>query len=98
MGQVRIVIEYTRDDSAVPIMRWERTGVAPPLVNHPDSDQLQAPREKSTETFELLGRAFEVAQREEQSSFAQSLISFFQGAMVGKQDLAEVLALMKDES
>ena len=95
MGQIRIVVEYTQGNTGAPIMRWERTGVAPTLVNHQpvaDNDTAQ-----TTETFALLGRAFEVAQREEGASFADSLLAFFRGAMVCKDDLTEVLALMKEE-
>src|SRR4051812_22350765 len=95
MNQVRVVIEYTRDDSTTAMMRWERTGAAPPLLGHPEPG-LAAP--ELSDTFELLGRAFEVAQREEEAAFAQSLISFFKGAMVRREDLAEVLALMTEES
>ena len=94
MGQVRIVIEYTQENAGVPIMRWERTGIAPLLINQPRPDQPETP---TAETFDLLGRAFEVAQREEGAPFAESLLAFFRGAMVRKEDLAEVLAKMKEE-
>ena len=46
-------------------------------------------------TFELLGRSFEVAQREEGACFTDSLVAFFKGAMVRKGDVADVLAQME---
>ena len=46
-------------------------------------------------TFELLGRAFEVAQREETAGFTESLLAFFKGAMVRKGDLADILSRME---
>ena len=89
MAQVRIVVEYSGPTSA-PLMRWERvaqtgnfTAVAPPKIAPPASD-----------TFELLGRAFEVAQREEGAPFRESLIAFFRGAMVAKEDLTDIAQMM----
>lgn len=46
-------------------------------------------------SFELLGRAFEVAQREEGLGFAQAIQAFFKGALVHKEDIADILASMK---
>ena len=43
-------------------------------------------------TFELLGRAFEVAQREDAANFSMALASFLRGAMVGRQDVLDALA------
>ena len=45
--------------------------------------------------FELLGRAFEVGQREAGINFSQAMEAFFRGAMVGKGDVEEVLRGMK---
>ena len=45
--------------------------------------------------FELIGRAFEVAQREAGSEFTESLLAFFKGAMVRKGDVADVLPRME---
>jgi hypothetical protein len=41
--------------------------------------------------FELLGRAFEIAQRETEEPFASSLAAFFRGAMISKEDVAAAL-------
>ena len=46
-------------------------------------------------TFELLGRAFEVAQREEGVAFADALLAFFRGALIAHEDVAEVLPKAK---
>jgi hypothetical protein len=46
-------------------------------------------------TFELIGRSFEVAQREEGAGFAESLMAFFKGAVVRKEDVADVLSRME---
>ena len=45
--------------------------------------------------FELIGRTFEVAQREEGAGFAEALRAFFKGAMVRKEDVADVLLRME---
>lgn len=45
-------------------------------------------------TFELLGRAFEVAQREEGPRFTEALHAFFRGAVVGKADVEEAMGGM----
>jgi len=45
--------------------------------------------------FELLGRAFEVAQREEGTGFTESLLAFLRGAMVRKGDMADILPRME---
>lgn len=88
MTNVRIIVEYSRQGADAPQMRWERTGEVP----------LFAPGTSpgNTDTFELLGRAFEVAQREEGAPFRESLIAFFRGALVRKEDLAEILSHMID--
>jgi hypothetical protein len=46
--------------------------------------------------FELLGRAFETAQREDASSLADTLQAFFRGAMLQKQDVLDALAKAQD--
>jgi len=45
--------------------------------------------------FELLGQAFEVAQRQEPQSLEKALSAFLKGALMQKQDVAEVLAAME---
>ena len=45
--------------------------------------------------FELLGQAFEVAQRQDPQSFDRALTAFLKGAMVQKEDVAQVLAAME---
>ena len=45
-------------------------------------------------TFELLGRAFEIAQRETEASFAPALAAFFRGALINKEDVAAALESM----
>jgi len=50
----------------------------------------EAPAEHAG-TFEALGRAFEVAQREEGANFTEALRAFFRGAVIGKADVEEVL-------
>jgi hypothetical protein len=47
--------------------------------------------------FELLGRAFEVAQREEgeQTAFGEELAAFFKGAMIRKGDVEGTLGWME---
>ena len=45
--------------------------------------------------FELLGRAFEIAQRETDEGLAQALEAFFRGALLRKEDVAAVLEAMK---
>ncbi len=81
MRQVRIIIEYA-EEGHTPSMRWERRGAS-----------------AGGGTFELLGRAFEVAQREEAGAegtgFALALAAFFRGAIVRKEDVAEVLQQME---
>ena len=94
MGKVRVVIEYTKEEGGSPIMRWERMGVSPLQIEPSRAPESGPP---VTETFELLGRAFEVAQREEDASFAESLLAFFRGALVRKEDLKEVLASMEEQ-
>lgn len=46
--------------------------------------------------FELLGRAFEAAQREEPSSVGESLQAFLRGAMLQKQDVIDALGNIQD--
>jgi hypothetical protein len=87
MSQVRIIVEYSRQD-ATPLMRWERTAEVPLFA--PGTSPAK------TDTFELLGRAFEVAQREEGAPFRESLSGFFRGALIRKEDLADVLSHMTD--
>ena len=41
--------------------------------------------------FELLGRAFEVVQREEPTNFATALAAFMRGAMINRQDVEQAL-------
>ena len=52
------------------------------------------PRTESS-VFELLGQAFEVAQRQEGENLERALRAFFKGALVQKQDLADVLGAME---
>jgi hypothetical protein len=85
--QVRIIVEYTHQDSGPPVMRWERTAEW-----ESPADGLAA--SPNSETFELLGRAFEVAQREENAPFTKSLASFFRGALIRKADVMQVADLM----
>jgi hypothetical protein len=91
MTQVRIVVEYSASAPA-PLMRWERVGQVPNF----EKQTLAKPTAPAGETFELLGRAFEVAQREEGAPFRESLAAFFRGALVRKEDLADVLTLMNE--
>jgi hypothetical protein len=46
--------------------------------------------------FTLLGRAFEVARRECDGDFRQALAAFLAGAMIQKEDLAEILPHLDD--
>jgi hypothetical protein len=80
--QVRLVLEFTTQGAAAPTMRWERT----------------APADGTADAFELLGRAFEVAQREQAAAFDRSLIAFFRGAMIQRPDVDAVLAKMSPEN
>ena len=41
--------------------------------------------------FELLGRAFEVMQREEKGVFKEAIGAFLKGALLEKQDVVEAL-------
>ncbi|HVT79340.1 MAG TPA: hypothetical protein VHM90_01680 [Phycisphaerae bacterium] len=41
--------------------------------------------------FELLGRAFEVAQREEAAAFPGALQAFLRGALLEKEDVIQAL-------
>ena len=45
--------------------------------------------------FELLGRAFEVAQREQGEGLDEALKAFFRGAMMTRDDVAEALPSME---
>lgn len=90
MIQVRVIVEYRQADAPEPVMRWERTGQTPSFA----AGDPFANGTTTSDTFELLGRAFEVAQREEAAPFPESLAAFFRGAMVAREDLAQVLALM----
>ncbi len=49
----------------------------------------RAPAE--TSAFELLGRAFEVAQREETCSIGEAVGAFLRGALLQKQDVIDAL-------
>jgi hypothetical protein len=55
----------------------------------------RAEQASGEQVFELLGRAFEVAQREAGVGFAEAMTAFFRGAMVGKGDVEEVLRRME---
>ncbi len=75
MKTVRVVIEYGREGAG-------------------DIRRCGGEREGQAEkagTFETLGRAFEVAQREEGAGFAEALVAFFRGAVMGRADVEEVL-------
>jgi hypothetical protein len=41
--------------------------------------------------FELLGRAFEVMQREEDCAFHEAVAAFLRGALLQKQDVVDAL-------
>ena len=45
--------------------------------------------------FDLLGRAFEAAERETGESVSDSLLAFFHGALLRKADIASVLDRME---
>jgi hypothetical protein len=95
MTHVRIIVEYCQPAAAGPLMRWERTARAAPLgvaAGGPSTGGTVS------ETFELLGRAFEVAQREEGAPFREGLVAFFKGALVRNEDLADVVAMMREEN
>ena len=93
MKNVRITLEYTGDGSPAPVMRWERAAHAPVSSSKsPGSKGIVTPE---AATFELLGRAFEVAQREQETPFDAALAAFFRGAMVRKEDVADVLTQME---
>ena len=77
MKTVRVVVEYGKEGSGYPAMRWEREAAT-----------------ANAGTFEVLGRAFEVAQREEGANFAEALAALFKGALIGKADVEEVLKRM----
>jgi hypothetical protein len=47
---------------------------------------------ESANAYDLLGRAFEVARREEGTPFGPALAEFFKGALVRKKDLEDLLA------
>ena len=80
--KVRVVLEYADGDTHAPTMHWERTAS-------------RSAEQSPMDTFELLGRAFEVAQREENAAFADALQAFFKGALISKGDVAGVLAQME---
>lgn len=46
--------------------------------------------------FQLLGRAFEVTQRDANTPFAEALIAFLQGALIQRGDLADILNRLDD--
>jgi len=46
-------------------------------------------------TFELLGRAFEVAHREDGAAFGEGLAAFFKGAMIRKGDVEGMVGWME---
>ena len=48
--------------------------------------------------FVLLGRAFELAQRDTGAEFHAALAAFFRGAMIQKGDLAETLHRLPEET
>jgi hypothetical protein len=66
----------------------------------PEADSGDATRwERSgvgaNKAFELLGRAFEVAQRETGEDFGAALQAFFRGALIGGKDVQAVVDTMK---
>src|SRR5437868_3801541 len=83
VAQVRVIVEYIEAGAVAPAMRWERMC--------PSNSGLA-----EGETFELLGRAFEVAQREEGAGFAESLAAFLKGAMIRKQDVLNAMMDIDD--
>ena len=102
--QVRIIMEYTEGGLAEPRLRWERMATTNGLKVFPASlSSVDSPRESpglrpaadDLATFELLGRAFEVAQREEEASFGDALAAFFRGALIRREDVMELLGRME---
>jgi hypothetical protein len=93
--QVRVVVEYTEEGATSPTLRWERIAKTNALMGAPAKDA--PPGGEGAATFELLGRAFELAQREEDATFASALAAFFRGALIRKEDLGEVFLRMESE-
>lgn len=63
-----------------------------------DTPEMRWERQVASEncgTFELLGRAFEVAQREQDEPFMEAIRAFFKGALLNRGDLADVLQRME---
>ncbi len=76
MKQVRVVIEYTGDS----------TGAGGESMRW----ERQCTARDGT-VFELLGRAFELAQREEEMGLPDAVAAFCKGAMVTKEDIVEAM-------
>ena len=51
---------------------------------------------QNVDAFQLLGRAFEIARRESDGDFHEALAAFFHGAMIQKEDVAELLLRLDD--
>ena len=62
---------------------------------HPDTMRWESAGTGPDKAFELLGRAFEVAQRETGEDFAVAVRAFFRGALIGREDAQGVLDAMK---
>jgi len=74
--------------------------VAIELLNNDGESTMRWEQRGSTDAmgaFVLLGRAFELAQRDTEAEFHAALAAFFKGAMIQKGDLVETLQRLPEE-
>jgi hypothetical protein len=71
------------------------------LLNDDDEPTMRWEQRGSTNAmgaFVLLGRAFELAQRDTGAEFHAALAAFFKGAMIQKGDVVETLHRLPEET